>query len=66
MAYYTKGSLSSDSSKNQSISISEITTTKPIEQQLDIENNNDGVYSTIRIDSHEQDGGFISIAMLRH
>lgn len=66
MAYPTQkqGSLSTDSSYKSFISISEITTTY-FDQHSDSEDIKNGV-STLRSDSYERDGGFISIEMLQH
>lgn len=58
-----QGSISSDSSNKKSLSIFEISTLKSIEQQS---TNTNGVYSTVRIDSHEQDGFGVAIQMLQH
>lgn len=65
MAYPTQGSLSTDSSYKSFISISEIITTTYFEQHSDSEDIKNGVNS-LRSDSYERDGGFISIEMLQH
>jgi hypothetical protein len=57
-------SISTDSSHDYLISKS-TTTLKSFEQQEFEENTGNGVHSTIRIDSLEQDGDF-SIEMLQH
>jgi hypothetical protein len=58
-----QGSISNDSSYKKSLSIFEISILKSIEHQP---TNTNGVYSTIRIDSDEQDGSTIAIQMLQH
>jgi hypothetical protein len=58
-----QGSISTDSSHHYLISIS--TTLISFEQHEIEENTENGVHSTIRIDSLEQDG-FHSVKMLQH
>lgn len=64
MADLTQGSISNDSKHKNLLSIPSLI---PFEQQSQLEENTtNGVHSTIRIDSTEQDGGFVSIQMLQH